>query len=314
MKKTKVFLYSSLKKILVFLSGIGISKKTPGALKVYKFFDRIFWPFSDMIDIQGSKMYINHTEKSLSMRRTLEAYASNLVHEAATTKLFRSVVKKGDTVVDLGANIGYFSLLAASIVGKNGKVYSFEPEPKNFSYLKKNIEINGYTQIQANQKAVSDKKGKVKLYICEYETGHHTINQSEGIKAYRRDVSVNEENFVEVETIPLDDFFKGKEDSIGVIKMDVEGAEFLALLGMDNILRKNQKVKMFLEFFPLLISNMGNSPKEFIDKILGYGFSISVVEDDYDAGSGKMERILDSDQIMKLCKNEKDHVNLYVSK
>ncbi len=56
-----------------------------------------------------------------------------------TTQLFKKVINEGDVVVDLGANIGYFSLLAAQLVGARGKVYSFEPEPKNYHYLQRNI-------------------------------------------------------------------------------------------------------------------------------------------------------------------------------
>jgi FkbM family methyltransferase len=315
MKKIKNTAFKMLEKIQSFLSPFGINRKTPGALTVYNFFYRLFWPYENIIIIQGSKIYINPKEESYSMRKTLEAYANNLIHEKATTDLFEKAVKNGDVIIDLGANIGYFSLLAAKLVGENGRVYSFEPEPKNFSYLKKNIEINNYNWVEPFQKAVSDKNGKTKLFICEYETGHHTINQNEGIKAYRPQAKVNPDNFVEVETVALDDFFKDKGFRIDVIKMDVEGAELLALGGMDKILRANQNIKLFVEFFPLLMEKMGSSPHEFIRKFLkDYGFSIFVIPDDYNAMSGKMKEIKSVEEIIDFRKETADHINLFIYK
>ena len=312
--KIKLFLFKYLEKILNFFSRMGISKKTPGALVIYNFLFKKLWPYKNIIEIQGSKMYVNVNDESFSMRKTFEIYASDLIHEKATTDLFKKIVKEGDTVVDLGANIGYFTLLAAKLVGPNGKVYSFEPEPKNYSYLKKNIELNNYSQATAINKAVSDKNGTTELFICLYDTGHHTINKYDGIEAYSHGRST-EKRPIKIETITLDEFFKGKEDSIDMIKMDVEGAEALALRGMDNILRTNDKLKMIIEFFPLLIKNMGSSPEELIYKLLNnYKFSIFVVPDDYDSSAEKLTRAESIDEIMSVCKREVDHINLFLTK
>jgi FkbM family methyltransferase len=260
-------------------------------------------------------MYVNVNEKDYSMRKTFEAYASNLVHETATTELFKKVVKEGNVVIDLGANIGYFTLLAARIVGSKGKVYSFEPEPKNYNYLLKNIKLNNYENVIAIQKAVSDKNEKNKLFICPYESGHHTIKQHEGIEAYRPDTFNKRKEFIEIETITLDDFFENQEEPIDVIKMDIEGAEMLALSGMNRIIRTNKKLKMFVEFFPLLIEKMGNSPREFIRKLLeDYHFSIFIIPDDYNASKGEMIKINNLQEVMNLRKDEKDHFNLFLTR
>jgi FkbM family methyltransferase len=316
MNKIKSILFGILEKALNFFGSLGINKKTPGAFRIYNFLFKHSWPYGDIIEIQGSKMYVNiRDEPSYSIRKTFEFYASNRIHEKATTELFKKTVKEGNVVIDLGANIGYFSLLAARFVGKNGKVYSFEPEPKNYSYLIKNIKLNNYDNVIAIQKAVSNKIGKTKLYICSYDAGHHTINQIEGIKAYRPEAIINEKDFVEIETVTLDEFFKDKEDLIDVIKIDVEGAEVLTLAGMDRILKVNKKLKMFIEFFPLLIREMGNSPEEFIRKLSeNYGFSIFIIPDDYDAKEGEMVKINSAEELMGLCKDEKTHVNLFLKR
>jgi FkbM family methyltransferase len=312
MNKIKLFLFQLLEKSLNIFSRLGINKKIPGALRIYNLLFKSFWPYKNVIEVQGSKMFIDIKEESYPMRKTFEAYALNRIHEKTTTELFKKVVKEGEVVVDLGANIGYFTLLAAKLVGKNGKVFSLEPEPRNYGYLKKNIEINDYKNVVAVQKAVSDKNGKTRLYICDYDTGHHTINKFEGVRAYARGRLVKEKS-IEIETVTLDEFFKGKEELIDVIKMDVEGAEALVLAGMDNILKKNKKLQMFIEFFPLLIKKMGSSPSEFLKKLIeDYRFSISVIPDDYDAKKGEMVSAASVDEVMGFCREEEDHINLFL--
>ena len=76
--------------------------------------------------------------------------------EPATVKVLKRLVKSGDTVLDIGANVGYMSLVLAKCVGKNGKVFSFEPDSKNFASLKRNIELNADCNIEPIAKAVSD--------------------------------------------------------------------------------------------------------------------------------------------------------------
>lgn len=314
MKNIKLQLFRLLEVFSRPFARTGIHRKFPFLVFWYKWFFKTLWPYKNIIEIQGSKMYVNVYDNSLSMRRTFQGYASNLVHEQVTTDLFKKVVEKGNIVLDLGANIGYFTLLAAKLVGPEGKVYSFEPEPKNFSYLKKNIEINNYYWVFPFQKAVSDRNGKTNLYICDYDTGHHTINRFDGVKDYSRGRETKEKS-IEIETVALDSFLEGKTERVDIIKMDIEGAEYLALLGMDKILRNNPNIKIFVEFFPLLIEKMGNSPTEFIRKILeDYKFSIYLIPDDYSASKGEMKKLNNVSQVMSYCKDSEDHINLFLKK
>ena len=324
----KSTLLSGYEKIFQLLQRTGIGR-IPGVKGVhhflYYFLNELLWlwprlwPDKKIIEIQGSKMYVNVHDKDLSMRRTFRAYALRRVHEESTTKLFKKVVKEGDVIVDLGANLGYFTLLAAKLAGKRGKVYSFEPEPRNYNYLLKNIELNGYDNVFAIPKAVSDRSGKVKLYICPYDSGHHTIHRYGGIKAYKPNFIDDKKDFVEIETVTLDEFFKGTKQPISVIKMDVEGAEMLALSGMDKVVKESENLKMFVEFFPLLIKEMGSSPEEFIRRLLeDYHFSIFIIGHDYsmrdcapDEGYLKINSV---DELMNLCKGETDHVNLFLKR
>jgi FkbM family methyltransferase len=273
-----------------------------------------FWPYGEIIEIQGSKMHLNILEENPVMRKTFQAYALNRIHEEATTNLFKKVVKEGDVVIDLGANIGYFTLLAAKLVGPTGKVFAFEPEPKNFSYLKKNVELNNYTNVIIEQKAVSNYNGRTKLFICPYDSGHHTINRPNGIEAYRLGRPGNITS-IDIEVVTLDDYLRNKTDRVDVIKIDVEGAEALVFEGMKETLLKNQNIKIFLEFFPLLIEKMGSSPEDFA-KYLLKNFSVYVIGHDYSMKEFNSEimKIENYEEINCLLKEKIDHVNLYLMK
>jgi len=316
MKKIKKFLFKILKNISAFFRNTKLHRIIPFRGKLYDFLFQKLWSDGEILEIQGSKMYINVRDKDSVMRKTFQAYALNRIHEETTTNLFRKVVKEGNVVVDLGANIGYFTLLAARLIGEKGKVFAFEPEPKNFGYLIKNIKLNDYNNIVAVQKAVSDHSGKTKLFICPYDSGHHTINQPSGIKAYSRQ-KLSEIAFIEVETVTLDEYLKDKVDRVDVVKIDVEGAEALVIFGMRETLRKNKNIKIFLEFFPLLIKKMGSFPQEFIESLLkNFNFNIFVIGHDYSMERSKETtlRIENYENLRQLLKSETDHINLYLTR
>lgn len=163
--------------------------------------------------------------------------STNGIYEEVTTNLVNKLIKQGDVVLDIGTCIGYYTLIFAKLVGKNGKVYAFEPEPTNFTLLKKNVEINGYENVVLVQKAVSNRSGKLRLFLSEENLGDHRIYDPH-----------NGRNFIEVESIKLDDYFKNYNGEINFIKMDIQGAEGGALQGMFELLKKNKNIKIVSEF------------------------------------------------------------------
>jgi FkbM family methyltransferase len=291
-------------------------RRLPYAWDLSNMLFRLIWKNKKIIEIQGSKMYIDVNDPNLTMRKTFQAYGLNLIHEEATTALFKKIVKPGDVVLDLGANIGYFTLLAAKLVGDRGRVHAFEPEPRNYHYLRRNIEMNGYRNVFAYQKGVSNISGKTRLYICPYDSGHHTINKPNGIKKYRPDYG-GEIKEIEIDVVATDDFLKDKIERVDIIKVDIEGAEVLAFDGMRNMLKANQNVKIFLEFFPLLIQEMDNSPEEFFRQLQeDYKFTIFAIARDYSINSVGEDyiRIQNYQQLAGLLKGETDHTNLYLTR
>jgi FkbM family methyltransferase len=82
------------------------------------------------------------------------------------------------TVVDIGANIGYYSLIAAEPIGTDGKVYAFEPDPDNYALLVRNVELNGYRNVETVEKAVSSESGFVTLYIDRSNFGNRSLGKN----------------------------------------------------------------------------------------------------------------------------------------
>ncbi len=301
MSRLRQILFSTFEKAYKLLWGTGMGK-IPGVNAVSALLFELLWSDkSPVVEIQGSKMYVDSKGLPKGFRRTLQTYAMRKTWEELTTDLFKEAVKEENVVVDLGANIGYYSLLAARLVGSKGRVYAFEPEPTNYSLLLKNIELNGYHNIIPVSKAVSNAAGTVRLFLDNQDTGAHTICEP-GKKG----------KSIEVESVTLDEFFKDREPRIDVIKMDIEGAEMSALAGMDRILKENNNLKIFVEFYFSGIARSGSSPQEFIRRLLeDYHFSILAIGD-YTKDK-KYLRIGNVDELMKLCRGEKA-ANLLLTK
>ena len=126
---------------------------------------------SDFAEIQGSKMYLDQND---SLRLSI-----NGVYGELDTSTIKQHVKKNDIIIDVGANIGYYTLLFSKITGSSGKVFGFEPEAYNFELLKKNVKINNYTNIILEQKAVSKNSGTANLYLAKNGIVGHRIYDSD---------------------------------------------------------------------------------------------------------------------------------------
>jgi FkbM family methyltransferase len=185
-------------------------------------------------------------------------------YEKYETELFKRLVKKGMIVVDVGANIGYYTLLAAHLVGNEGKVFAFEPEPYNYNLLCKNIKVNGYRNVIPVRKAAYSKSGKMKLFLDKSNLGGHSLSEA----------NVDRSASITVEITSLDDYFKNTDYRIDLIKMDVQGSEMEVLEGMTNIINQNDNLKIITEFWPIGLQNTGSSPTGFLKKLIEYGFAL----------------------------------------
>jgi len=206
------------------------------------------------VTIDGHRLFLD-AEDSLDL--SIDPTYENL--ESAT---LAGLIHKGDTVVDIGANIGFYTLLFARWVGPGGKVIAFEPDPDNFDLLRKNVEANGYRNVTLHRKAIADRNGTARLYLSDTNTADHRLYDSGDGRS-----------FVEVETLRLDEILSG-EEKIDFVKMDIQGSEPTALEGMRGILTKNPRARLFLEFWPAGLARRGSDPRRLLASLKEMGFEI----------------------------------------
>lgn len=259
--------------------------------------DRIYnllRPRSEMIiEVQGFKMLV---DPSLTGGVTPQLLLDG-VFEPFETQIIKNILKPGFVFVDIGANIGYYSLLASTIVKDEGKVIAFEPEPINFRTLRENVRLNNFCNIICEQLAISDKDETKYLFIDSQNAGgHHLYDSKDGAKA------------IAVKATSLDAYCDNKFKKLDLIKMDIQGYEPIALRGMRKQLELNYDIKIFTEFDPNLIQSAGESPRDFLSEIYSHGFNIMIVDE-----HEKKLKESQIDQILDYCiKN--DFVNLLCSR
>lgn len=244
-------------------------------------FASLIYPFP--INVQGSKMYVDRNDCLWLM------YGNDPIYEQFETEIFKKIVKKGDNVIDIGANIGYYTLLLSKLVGENGHVFAFEPEPNNFELLRKNVEVNGYKNVTLVQKAVSYKSEKCKLYLHgSNNIGNNTIYYYEGRKC------------IEIETITLDEYLKNKK--IDFIKIDVDGAEGGVIKGMAELL-KQDNLKIITEFYPKGFNEFGIKGDEYFNILQKNGFKMYGLTDKLEQTNISIlsKKILNADSTNILC-------------
>ncbi len=205
---------------------------------------------------------------NLEDRNYLEPFSNDQLYEPGTTNFLKTILKKGMNVINIGANIGYFTLLAAREVGPDGKVFAFEPFPQTVELLKKNIDLNGYKNVQVISMAVSDRKEKSFLAL-KSDSGHNFVTSA----------SNKEYDSIEIITTTVDDHFD-KNLKIDLLVMDAEGYEPKILDGMKNTLENNPTMQILTEYNPHTLQIAKTSGQKFLEKLEEFGFSIQVIDID----------------------------------
>ena len=242
---------------------------------------------SNIVEIEGRKMFTqNNDGLALSIFK---------IYEPDQTKIVKKYVHEGDVVIDVGAHVGYYTLLMAQLVGKNGKVYSFEPDPVNFELLKKSVEINGFENVVLIQKAVSDTTEKIKLFLGDNDSAINRIYDAKLGDAKKS---------IDVESITIDEYFKENDKLFNFIKIDSEGSEAKIINGMEKFLTKNRKLIMMTEFFPFLIKKSGDEPKQYLKSLENSGFELyNILDDNKETNKINSESFLKIEPDSEYCTN-----------
>jgi FkbM family methyltransferase len=185
--------------------------------------------------------------------------------EPSTTAVVKKLLRQGDVVVDVGANIGYFSLLFSQCVGSKGHVYSYEPVPQLASALQKNAELNKFKQISLSKLALSDHDGKAQFYVGPVDNS--------GLSSLRQ--PRNSSIVLDVDLARFDEIFSHAED-VALIKIDVEGAELAVLRGMEGYLR-NKRPNILVEVTNKFLNEMGDSEQSLLAYLKNLGYHCYVI-------------------------------------
>jgi len=169
--------------------------------------------------------------------------------EAAETRLITKYLNRGMTLVDAGANVGYFTALGAQRVGTEGQVVAFEPSPYAFQRLSRMVAENRFANVSAINAGLSDAPGLLKLYLGK-ESHNHTPTMVPHANTT--------ETPVPVQTLDLEMARLGI-DSIDLLKIDVEGYEGKVLRGATNLLRERRIKAILCEFNEEWLSKAGSS-------------------------------------------------------
>jgi FkbM family methyltransferase len=220
--------------------------------------------------------------------------------EEAETALVRRVLHPGMTVIDIGANIGYYSVLASRIVGDSGHVFAIEPEPKNRALLAKNAAENACKNISISALAISSRGGTARLYTDRSNFGNPSLEA--------RNI-IDRASSIEVTTTTLDDFVTREvREPVDFIKMDVQGAEGLVLAGAEHVLSQ-PGVALLMEFWPKGLRNSASNPLSVLRVLEQRGFALQIVE------SRGVSQPATATQILERTERSKDRfVNLFCIK
>lgn len=226
------------------------------------FLNRLFavlFPF--YVKIKGVKVYYNSLDRFVASLLwklgLLEGYELNL---------FLSKLSKGDVVLDIGANMGVYSLLSSERVGSSGKIIAFEPDNENYECFKKSIRENKMDNIVLHPYAVSNKTETIYFEKNAFNSGNHQIRKEK-----------TDQSQHSIEAVCLDEFLVDIS-RIDVIKIDIQGAEFFAFEGMKRLIERFPKVLIFAEYWVKGLKNMGVDPNNYLKLLESMDFFIYKID------------------------------------
>jgi len=190
-----------------------------------------------------------------------------LRNDKAEIALLAALIRPGDHVLDIGANIGFYAKVLAKLTGGNGGVYCFEPDSTNYRHLVKNV--RGLANVHLFNLAVSDKKDTLKVY------------KSKLLNVDHRTYPVNNYDTVEeIASVSIDELLaEGVIPKVDVVKIDIQGYELTAFKGMQRLLDTQPDLKIVAEYWPHGFRRAGYSAIELFDFFAGKGYRFYQIDE-----------------------------------
>ncbi|HJQ83188.1 MAG TPA: FkbM family methyltransferase [Candidatus Binatia bacterium] len=172
-----------------------------------------------------------------------------------------ALVRPGDRVADIGANVGFYAEVLAQRVGPTGRVYAFEPEARNYARLIRRT--RAYGQVHPVRAAVTAQAGRALLHLSpDLNVDHRTY----AVDAERASIPV--------EAVSLDAFLAGREQALEFIKMDIQGAEYDALVGMADVVARSPRLHILMELWPFVQDRFGAGTAALLSLLGSWGFEV----------------------------------------
>ena len=219
--------------------------------------------------LSGLQMYVHdkgdlHVSKALQESGVWEAYETQLIYE---------LLEPGDSFIDVGANIGYYTLLAAKLVGLQGRVVAFEPEQRNFALLSANVALLDDAEqsvVVLENAGLSHENAQAEIYLSDDNFGDHQIYDA-GLSRQASSITL----------LKGADYLR-KLDSpikrINVLKIDTQGAEMKVMAGLKDVIQNSlPDINIIIEFWPFGLRQAGDHGHQLLDYLLSLNLPVSSV-------------------------------------
>ncbi len=214
-----------------------------------------------LVSMDGFSLFVmpnDYIGRSILKTRTYEPHVTTVI---------RRELKEGDVFLDVGANIGYFTMLASSLVNESGKVIAIEPNPQNLQLIYYSLLENRTNNVKIYPYAASDVTAILKFT---------TIGSNGGVIT---EYSKDQKYYLLVPSVILDEILED-ESRIDLIKIDIEAHEPIAIKGMESLIKKHRP-KIITEFHPWAMElNNITPPAEYLENLIELGYGLSVIESD----------------------------------
>ncbi|HWE55626.1 MAG TPA: FkbM family methyltransferase [Acidimicrobiales bacterium] len=218
----------------------------------------------------GAKMLVDTRDAAIAPWLVLDG-----MWETHVTAWLQSTLKRGDVFVDVGANVGYFTLLGARLVGSEGRVVSVEAHARLFAILKRNVVINGvYGYVTAHHRAAWSEEKELEFHIRTNFAGNSSVGT---IDESGLDRLGDTEELVRVQGVPMDDLLADLP-RVDVMKIDVEGAEVHVFEGLRATIQANPDVIIMFEWARAQIESVGDTPAALAELVDSFGFKLKLLE------------------------------------
>jgi FkbM family methyltransferase len=194
--------------------------------------------------------------------------------------IFRAHLRRGATVVDVGAHVGYYTVMAARAVGRRGRVFAVEPDPDNAALLLENVRRSGLRNVRVIRAAAWRETTRVRLLRDRVNTGDNRVVPA--ADADRADNCL-------VDAVAMDE--RLERESVSVMKIDAQGTDHVALEGMRETLARCRPV-VFVEFWPAGIREAGFEPESAVELYRELGYRITMIGYDADFATWSSEQIV----------------------